>query len=180
MVTLLNSTVAGLVSRFGATTASSDVKPSLLLVSALANADSDGAAARTDDQVDVGNFVAVSDERFADHHAIDLCHGVWVSLGCVLRMGDTLGRRPARRLVALTFRAKPARLAGGQHQRRPAATTADGQVGAGPGLMPLGFQRFVPGRELRGRCLGPHACQMPAPYAHDMLCHGFAVFANNV
>ena len=32
IVTLLNITVAGLVSRFGATTAISDVKPSLLLV----------------------------------------------------------------------------------------------------------------------------------------------------
>src|SRR5262245_41738545 len=40
MVTLLNITVAGLHTRFGATTASRDVKPSLLLVSALQNADS--------------------------------------------------------------------------------------------------------------------------------------------
>src|SRR5215468_8413867 len=40
IVTLLNRTVAGLHSRFGATTASSDVNPSLLLVSAWANADS--------------------------------------------------------------------------------------------------------------------------------------------
>ena len=38
IVTLLNSTVLGLRSRFGATTASSVVKPSLLLASALANA----------------------------------------------------------------------------------------------------------------------------------------------
>ena len=38
IVTLLNSTVAGLQSRFGATTASSDVKPSLLFVRQRANA----------------------------------------------------------------------------------------------------------------------------------------------
>ena len=38
IVTLLNITVAGLQSRFGATTASSDVKPSLLLVRQFANA----------------------------------------------------------------------------------------------------------------------------------------------
>ena len=38
IVTLLNITVAGLVSRLGATTASSDVKPSLLLTNALAKA----------------------------------------------------------------------------------------------------------------------------------------------
>src|SRR6266852_6174843 len=40
IVTLLNRTVAGLHSRFGPTTARSDVKPSLLLVRACANADS--------------------------------------------------------------------------------------------------------------------------------------------
>src|SRR3954463_7680147 len=38
MVTLLNRIVFGLVGRFGAITASSEVKPSLLLVSALQNA----------------------------------------------------------------------------------------------------------------------------------------------
>src|ERR1700747_117911 len=38
IVTLLNKTVAGLQSKFGATTASSDVKPSLLLVKQFANA----------------------------------------------------------------------------------------------------------------------------------------------
>src|SRR5258706_395154 len=38
IVTLLNRMVFGLVSRFGAMTASSDVKPSLLLVSALQKA----------------------------------------------------------------------------------------------------------------------------------------------
>src|SRR4051812_493463 len=38
IVTLLKRIVFGLASRFGATTASSDVKPSLLLVSALQNA----------------------------------------------------------------------------------------------------------------------------------------------
>jgi len=42
IVTLLNITVAGLVNRFGATTASSEVKPSLLLVNALAKAASAG------------------------------------------------------------------------------------------------------------------------------------------
>src|SRR5262249_2807177 len=40
IVTLLNRTVAGLHKRFGATTASSEVKPSLLLVRAWAKADS--------------------------------------------------------------------------------------------------------------------------------------------
>src|SRR5262249_7093662 len=40
IVTLLNRIVGGLHSRFGATTASSDVNPSLLLVRAWANADS--------------------------------------------------------------------------------------------------------------------------------------------
>src|SRR4029077_8291892 len=40
IVTLLNITVFGLVIRFGATTASSEVKPALLLVNALQNADS--------------------------------------------------------------------------------------------------------------------------------------------
>jgi len=39
---LLNITVAGLVNRFGATTASSEVKPSLLLVNAFAKAASAG------------------------------------------------------------------------------------------------------------------------------------------
>ena len=38
IVTLLNITVEGLTARFGAITASSEVKPSLLLVSAVANA----------------------------------------------------------------------------------------------------------------------------------------------
>src|SRR5262245_60203209 len=38
MVTLLNITVAGFASRLGATTASSEVKPSLLFTSAFANA----------------------------------------------------------------------------------------------------------------------------------------------
>src|ERR1700751_918923 len=40
IVTLLNRTVAGFVSRFGPITASNDVNPSLLLVRACANADS--------------------------------------------------------------------------------------------------------------------------------------------
>src|SRR5215468_12721847 len=40
IVTLLNKIVGGLHSKFGATTASSDVNPSLLLVRAWANADS--------------------------------------------------------------------------------------------------------------------------------------------
>src|SRR5215467_14895615 len=40
IVTLLNRTVAGLVSRFGPMTASNDVNPSLLLVRQCANADS--------------------------------------------------------------------------------------------------------------------------------------------
>jgi hypothetical protein len=42
IVTLLNITVGGLANRLGATTASSEVKPSLLLVSALAKALSAG------------------------------------------------------------------------------------------------------------------------------------------
>jgi hypothetical protein len=42
MVTLLNMQVAGLVIKFGATTASSAVKPSLLLVKLFANAVSAG------------------------------------------------------------------------------------------------------------------------------------------
>ena len=40
------------------------VKPSLLLVKALQNAGLHGAAAGTDEQIDVSNFVAVTDERF--------------------------------------------------------------------------------------------------------------------
>ena len=65
IVTLLNITVSGLAGRFGATTASSVVKPSLLLVSALQNAVSPATAARADDQVDVRDFVAVADQRLA-------------------------------------------------------------------------------------------------------------------
>ena len=38
------------------------------------------APARADDEVDVRDLVAVADERLADHHAIDLCHGLLVSL----------------------------------------------------------------------------------------------------
>ena len=74
IVTLLNITVAGLQSRFGATTASSDVNPSLLLVKALANADFGCASARAHDEIDVGDFVAFADKRFTDAESVDLCH----------------------------------------------------------------------------------------------------------
>ena len=38
-----------------------------------------GAAARADDEVDVGDIVAVTDERFTDHQAINLGHGLLIS-----------------------------------------------------------------------------------------------------
>jgi hypothetical protein len=65
MVTLLNITVFGLHSRFGATTASRDVKPSLLLTRQLAERGFGSAAARAHDQVDVRDFVAVTDQGLA-------------------------------------------------------------------------------------------------------------------
>src|SRR5215218_8551873 len=61
MVTLLNSTVSGLQGRFGVTTASNVVKPSVMR---------DGAAGRArlraNDQIDVRDLVAIADERFTD------------------------------------------------------------------------------------------------------------------
>ena len=50
------------------------MKPSLLFASALTECRLGGAAARSDDEVDVSDFVAVTDERLADHYAIDLGH----------------------------------------------------------------------------------------------------------
>ena len=35
-----------------------------------------GGAAGADEQVDVGNFVAVTDQRFTDKHAVDFCHSL--------------------------------------------------------------------------------------------------------
>ena len=68
MVTLLNITVLGLHGRLGAITASREVKPSLLLVSALQNAVSTALPRGPIKQVDMRDFVAVADQRFTDHH----------------------------------------------------------------------------------------------------------------
>ncbi len=76
IVTLLNRIVFGLVSRFGATTASSDVKPSLLLVSAWQNAVSAAEPRGPIEQVDVSDLVALADERLSYQDAIDLGHAV--------------------------------------------------------------------------------------------------------
>ncbi len=74
IVTLLNMTVAGLVSRLGATTASSAVKPSLLLHQRIGERGLGGAAARPDEQIDMGDFVAFADQRFANAQFGDLRH----------------------------------------------------------------------------------------------------------
>ena len=66
IVTLLNRIVSGLAGRFGVTTASSVVKPSLLFVSALQNAVAGRARLGADDQVDVRDFVAVADQRLTE------------------------------------------------------------------------------------------------------------------
>src|SRR6266849_5938513 len=65
IVTLLNRSVSGLAGRFGATTARSVVKPSLLFVSA-----AEGGPGRprlgADDQIDVRDLVAVANQGLAE------------------------------------------------------------------------------------------------------------------
>ena len=55
-------------------TARSVVKPSLLFVRALQNAVSAAEPRGPDEEVDMSDFVAVADERLADHNFIDLGH----------------------------------------------------------------------------------------------------------
>ena len=62
MVTLLNIMVLGFAGTLGETTASRLVKPSLLLTRPLQNAVSAAEPARAQNQIDVGNLVAVSDQ----------------------------------------------------------------------------------------------------------------------
>ena len=50
------------------------VKPSLLLVRALQNAVSTALPRGTDEQIDVSNFVAVTDERFTYTNSTNLGH----------------------------------------------------------------------------------------------------------
>ena len=66
MVTLLKSSVSGLAGRFGVTTASSVVKPSVLRGQRLGERCAGRSGLRPDDQVDVSNLVAIADERFTD------------------------------------------------------------------------------------------------------------------
>ena len=66
IVTLLKSRVSGLAGRFGVTTASRVEKPSLLLDSAWVNALTGRPGLGADDQVDVGDLVAIADQRFTD------------------------------------------------------------------------------------------------------------------
>ena len=61
-----------LAEQVGATTASSDVNPSLLLVRAWAKPIS-CASTRAHDEVDVGRFT-LTDERFTDAESVHLCH----------------------------------------------------------------------------------------------------------
>jgi hypothetical protein len=78
--------VAGLTSKFGANTASSVVKPSLLLVRAFENAVSAGLPAGP--EVDVRDFVPVPDERFTDEHLVDFVVGGFAyNLGGLTRFG---------------------------------------------------------------------------------------------
>ncbi len=64
----------GLASRFGATTARREVKPSLLLTKRVGEGRFGGAAARPNEEVYMGNFVAFTDERLADHQFGNLGH----------------------------------------------------------------------------------------------------------
>ena len=66
IVTLLKRSVSGLAGRFGATTASSVVKPSLLFVKRVAEGGARRARLRADDQIDVRHLVAVADQRLAE------------------------------------------------------------------------------------------------------------------
>ena len=72
IVTLLKRIVSGLAGRFGATTASRVVKPSLLFASALQKAWPAGPDLRADDQVDVRDLVAIADQRLAEKEV--RCH----------------------------------------------------------------------------------------------------------
>ena len=66
MVTLLKRRVSGLQGRFGVTTASSVVKPSVLLAERLGECGAGRTGLRPDDQVDVRDLVAIADQRFTD------------------------------------------------------------------------------------------------------------------
>jgi len=69
-VTLLIRIVFGLVSRFGATTARRVVKPSFVVDRALAKASSAAERARSDDQIDMSDFIAFADQRLADQKLV--------------------------------------------------------------------------------------------------------------
>ena len=68
IVTLVIITVAGFTARFGVSTASRFVWPSLCRARALANAVAHGAVLGADQQIDVGDFVAFAGQGFADEH----------------------------------------------------------------------------------------------------------------
>ena len=97
-------------------------------------------------QVDVGDLVAVTDERFADHHAIDLCHVLLLLCVDAFVLWETLplshprrgaGRGARNRLLSTAARRRTER----RH----------GQIGAGAGVEPARLQRAVPGAQPRDR-----------------------------
>ena len=69
IVTLVISTVAGLASRFGVSTASRFDVPFALPGQGVGKRVADRAVLVADQQVDMGDFIAFARQRFADEHA---------------------------------------------------------------------------------------------------------------